>query len=95
MQLLVDQFEQFSGAVLQPASAPLTDAQFFALCARYPDYRIETTAEGDIHIMPPARPRTGQRNAAITYHLLAWTECLLGPSRTGEARLSTPVPDSS
>jgi len=74
MQLLVDQFEQFSGAVLQPASAPLTDAQFFALCARYPDYRIETTAEGDIHILPPAHPRTGQRNAAISYQLFAWTE---------------------
>jgi Uma2 family endonuclease len=71
MQLLVDQFETFAGAVLQPANTPLTDAQFLALCARYPDYRIETTGEGD---MPPAHPRTGQRNAAITYQLVAWTE---------------------
>ena len=74
MQLLVDQFEKFAGAVLQPASAPLTDAQFPELCAQYPDYRIETTAEGDILILSPAHPRTGQRNAAITSQLFAWTE---------------------
>jgi len=24
--------------------------------------------------MPPAHPRTGQRNAAITHQLVAWTE---------------------
>ena len=74
MQLMVDQFETFAGAVLQPANTPLTDAQFLALCAHYPDYRIETTAQGDIIIMPPAHPRTGQRNAAITHQLVAWTE---------------------
>jgi Uma2 family endonuclease len=74
MQLVVEHFEKFAGAVLQQANAPVTDAEFFALCAQYPDYRIETTAEGDILIMPPAHPRTGQRNAAITYQLYAWTE---------------------
>jgi Uma2 family endonuclease len=74
MQLLIDQFETFAGAVLQPVGSALTDAQFLALCARYPDYRVETTAEGDIVIMPPAHPRTGQRNAAITCQLVAWAE---------------------
>jgi Uma2 family endonuclease len=74
MHLLVDQFEKFSGAVLQPADAPLTDEQFLSLCAQYPDFRIESTAGGDILIMSPAHPRTGQRNAAITYQLFAWTE---------------------
>ena len=74
MELLVDHFERFTGAVLQPAATPVTDAQFFALCERYPDYRVETTAEGDIIIMPPAHPRTGQRNAAITHQLFAWSE---------------------
>ena len=74
MQLLVDQFEKFAGAVLQPVQAPLTDDQFLELCTQYPDYRIETSAEGDILIMSPTHPRTGQRNAAITYQLFAWTE---------------------
>jgi Uma2 family endonuclease len=71
MQLLVDQFEEFAVAVLQPANPPLSDAQFIALCSRYPDYRIETTADGDVLIMPPGHPRTGQRNAAITFQLFA------------------------
>lgn len=74
MQLLVDQFETFAGAVLQTANAALTDAQFLELCAKYPDYRIESSAEGDIIIMPPAHPRTGQRNAVITRQLDAWSE---------------------
>lgn len=74
MQLLVEQFEKFAGVLLQPASHGLTDEQFLVLCAEYPDYRIESTAEGDILIMPPTHPRTGQRNAAITYQLFAWTE---------------------
>jgi Uma2 family endonuclease len=59
---------------MKPPSAPLTDDQFLALCAQSPDDRIETTADGDILIQPPAHPRTGQRNAAITHQLFAWTE---------------------
>lgn len=74
MQLLVEHFEQFAGAVLQSPRTPVTDEQFFALCSRYPDYRIETTAEGDILILPPAHPLTGQRNAAITAQLFNWAE---------------------
>ena len=74
MRLVVEQFETFAGVVLQSASTPLNDVDFLELCAKYPDYRIETTAEGDIVIMPPAHPRTGQRNAAITHQLYAWSE---------------------
>ena len=81
MQLLVEQFENFAGAVLRSAGAAPTDAQFLALCAKYPDCQLETTAEGDILIMPPTHPRTGQRNAAITGQLFAWTE----RDRRGEA----------
>jgi len=73
MQLVVDRFEVFAGALLQPASGALTDAEFLALCERYPDYRLETTAAGDILIMPPAHPRTGQRNAIITHQLVGWS----------------------
>lgn len=73
MQLVVDNFETFSSVVLQQA-APPSDEQFLALCAQYPDCRLEVSAQGDIIIMPPAHPRTGQRNAAITHQLFAWSE---------------------
>ena len=63
----------FAGILLQP-EATLTDGQFLALREQYPDYRLESTAEGDIIIMPPAHPRTGRRNAAITAQLVVWAE---------------------
>jgi Uma2 family endonuclease len=74
MELVVEQVENFGGIVLRQPASPLTDFRFLELCARYPDYRLETTAEGDIIIMPPAHPRTGQRNAIITHQLTGWTE---------------------
>ena len=74
MQFVVDNIEAFAGLVLQPEGGPLTDEQFLALCERYRDYRIESTAEGDIIIEPPAHPKTGRRNAVITSQLVVWAE---------------------
>lgn len=74
MDLVVDDFETLAGVVLQPATRPLTDEEFLDLCERYPDCRVENTAEGDIIIMPPAHPRTGQRNARITQQLGTWAD---------------------
>jgi Uma2 family endonuclease len=74
MQFVVDKFETFAGVVLQPGEGPLTDEQFLALCERYPDYRIESTVEGDIIIRQPAHPMTSRRNAAITRQLDTWAE---------------------
>ncbi len=64
MQLLVDQFEKFSGVLLQSANSPVTDAEFFALCAQYPDYRLETTAEGDILIRRTASAAAQEESGA-------------------------------
>jgi len=85
MQLLVDQFEKFSRAVLHPASGPLTDAQFLVLCEQYPDCRVETTADGDILIMPPAHsvPGSEMRRLLIS--------CLRGPKRMAEVNHSIPA----
>ncbi|MBI4906075.1 MAG: hypothetical protein HY820_20750 [Acidobacteria bacterium] len=35
------------------SAPPMSDEEFAAFCARYPDYQIEMTAEGDILVMPP------------------------------------------
>ncbi len=74
MQLQVDHFEKFAGIILQPESRPLTDEEFIALCEQHPDYRVESSAEGDVIIMPPASPRTGRRNARITTQLSVWAQ---------------------
>jgi Uma2 family endonuclease len=72
MQLVVDKFETLHGVVIQPEAGPITDEQFFAQCERYPDYRIETSADGDVIIMPPTHPRTGNRNFWINTQLGVW-----------------------
>ena len=55
-------------------AAPMTDAEFAAFCAEHPDLKFETTAEGQILIMPPAFSLTGLRNAKICRQLDAWAE---------------------
>lgn len=56
-------------------SAPgLTDEGFQEFCERYPEYRLEYTAEGDLIIMPFTDPETGVRNSQITRQLGNWAE---------------------
>jgi Uma2 family endonuclease len=78
MELVVDQFERLHSVVLTWESGPPTDEQFFELCERYPDSRIEVSAEGDVIIMPPVHPRTGRRNARLTAQLVNWSDSIGG-----------------
>ncbi len=47
----------------------LTDEQFFQLCRKNSDLRIERNAQGDIKIMAPEGGSTGMRSASITIDL--------------------------
>jgi Uma2 family endonuclease len=51
----------------------LTDQEWQQFCAKYSDYRIEYTAEGDLVLMPGTDPVTGFRNSWITAELLRWS----------------------
>ena len=51
---------------------PMTDDDFAAFCAEHPDLSFETTAEGEIIVMPPNFSRTGVRNSRITGQLDPW-----------------------
>src|SRR5215469_5301943 len=53
-------------------ASPMTDEEFAAFCAEYPDYFIEMTAEGEIVIMPPNYSLTAARNGEITSQLKIW-----------------------
>jgi Uma2 family endonuclease len=53
---------------------PMTDEEFAAFCADHPDLRIETTAEGEILVMAPSHPRTGNRNCEISCQLRIWAK---------------------
>jgi Uma2 family endonuclease len=68
----------------QPSSIPLSldltpiidlgDDEFFELCQRNRDLRIERTATGEILIMSLAGSRTSSRNSKIVSQLEAWSE---------------------
>ncbi|MBD0266072.1 MAG: Uma2 family endonuclease [Tolypothrix sp. Co-bin9] len=51
----------------------LTDEQFWQLCQSNRDYRFESTASGELLIMPPTGSDTGNRNIELAYQLQAWS----------------------
>ncbi len=55
-----------------PASAPLTDDQFYDLCRANPDLRIERSATGELVFMPPTGGETGKRNSEINADFVIW-----------------------
>ncbi len=68
----------------QPSTVPLRldleeivdfdDEQFFELCQKNRELRLERTAEGEILIMSPAGGRTSNRNSKIIRQLTEWSE---------------------
>ena len=52
----------------------VTDEEFLMLCQANPDMRLERTAEGAIIIMPPAGAESSERNADLTYQVVAWSK---------------------
>jgi Uma2 family endonuclease len=70
MQLTID--DAYLPATL--TASPMTDEEFAAFCAQYPDHLVEMTAEGKIVIMPPNNPLTGARNLEIARQLGNWTQ---------------------
>jgi len=71
MQLVIEDFEKQSPVIL--TRDPMTDDEFAEFCAQYPDCRIESTAQGEMLIMPPNYTRTGQRKLEIAMQLGIWT----------------------
>jgi len=51
-----------------------SDEEFFELCQRNSDLRLERTSNGTLIIMPPAGGATGYRNSEITAQLRNWTK---------------------
>ncbi len=69
MDLLID-------PALLPATltgVPMSDEEFAAFCDEHPDLSFETTAEGDLLVMPQIDTLTGARNIEIGFQLKRWT----------------------
>jgi Uma2 family endonuclease len=52
----------------------LTDEQFYQLCRKNPDIKLERNAQGEIIIMPPTGGETGKRNAKLISRFVIWNE---------------------
>jgi Uma2 family endonuclease len=52
----------------------MTDDEFAAFCGEHPDVSFETTAEGEIVVMAPTHPLTGDRNSEINWQLRSWAK---------------------
>ena len=67
--------EPFGSIVFRLSPAlRLTDEQLEELCALNGDIRIERNARGDLELMPPANPTSGNQNSRITARLDNWAE---------------------
>jgi Uma2 family endonuclease len=70
MELVVHDVESQAPVILHPP--PMTDEEFYLFCQRYPDFRVERTARGEVVIMPPAGLETGFRNSELSAQLRNW-----------------------
>ena len=59
---------------LSVRSLGLTDDQFFRLCRDNPELNFELSAEKDLIIMSPNKPKTSRRNSKINQRLANWAE---------------------
>ncbi|AOX04042.1 MAG: Uma2 family endonuclease [Moorea sp. SIO4G2] len=55
-----------------PQSTPITNEQFYQLCAANRDLKLERTAKGGLSIMPPTGGETSKRNSDINFELNLW-----------------------
>jgi Uma2 family endonuclease len=69
MSLVID--EVYLPATL--TASPMTDEEFLAFCAKFPDCFIEMSAEGEILIMPPGDFFTSAQIGEIFLQLTLWS----------------------
>src|SRR5579862_8830008 len=77
MSLVID--EAYLPATL--TASPMTDEEFVEFCAKFPDYFIEMSAEGEVLIMPPGDFLTSSQvgeNLWPTPRLVANTRAWMG-----------------
>jgi Uma2 family endonuclease len=50
----------------------MSEVDFLALCAQFPDQTLEYTADGTVIVMPPTDPESGARGAELIAQLSHW-----------------------
>jgi Uma2 family endonuclease len=59
---------------LELKRVPISEEQFYQLCADNRDLRLERSADGNIIVMPPTGGLSGHRNTEIAFQLHTWNK---------------------
>jgi len=73
---------------------PMTDEEFVAFCGEHPDLSFETTASGELIVMPLRYTRDGFRNAEIGAQLYMWAKAD-GCGRAADSSTGYVLPNSA
>ena len=57
-----------------PDSLRITDKEFEEFCQRNPDLRIEQDSEGNVFVMPPVNPASGNKELRLGSQLQVWSD---------------------
>jgi Uma2 family endonuclease len=60
--------------VLDVSGVGLTDDQYFRFCRDNDDFRIELSAQGELIIMSPNKPKTGRKHSIVNQRLRNWAD---------------------
>ena len=52
----------------------LTREQFYQLCEKNPELKLERNAQGELIVMPPTGGETGRSNSSINGQIWFWNE---------------------
>ena len=71
MPLVLEDITDYAPVILH--GPPMTDDEFLAFCHAHEDLRVESTAEGELELMPLPGPDTGGQNADIIAQIWLWS----------------------
>ncbi len=69
---IVSEFTDYVPTVFDFSPSRLTDEQFESLCRNHPELNLEMSAEGELIIVPPTLPYTGEKNADLIFEVSLW-----------------------
>jgi Uma2 family endonuclease len=72
-QISTEQFPDYVPTVFDFSPLRLTDEQFESLCRNHPELNLEMSAEGELIIVPPTLPYTGEKNAELIFQVSLWS----------------------
>ena len=68
----ISELTDYLPTVFDFSQSRLTDEQFESLCRNHPELNLEMSAEGELIIVPPTLPYTGEKNSDLITDVNIW-----------------------